>query len=237
METFEYPRSSAGLSLLMNLRQTEREAVAYGIMEPELRFREEPGRLMVFVAGTDHCFEHGFQDPRMGPAKLLEALEREGCVDIEREAEGFSDVSGILVITEKGQERIQARLDYESNLPRLFKKWEISLFGAAEVTVSKLWRATWEGHQINVRNRRSLPLRRHAPRGTEYMDVDHRKPLDYTVEGSRFAKDLRGKWRTTSGMHEIRAHIGLTTPFFTTGCLILVDDVVIGGDITKKFVT
>ncbi len=235
METFEYPRSSAGLFLLVNLRQTEREAEAHGVAEPELRFEENSDRLTFFVAGTDHRFEYG--DTHMRPKNLLEELEREGCVDIERDTEDSPGNSGTLTITERGRKKIKARMDYESNLPHLFKKWEMSLLGVAEVEVSKLWRATWEGHQINVRNRRSLTLGRSAPNMMEYMDVDHRKPLEYTVERSRLAKDLRGKWRTASGMHEIRAHIGLTAPLFTTGCLILVDDVVIGGDITKKFIT
>lgn len=231
METFEYPRSSAGLFLLMNLHHTEREAEAHGVAEPELRFEWDSGWLKFFIAGTDHRFEYG--DSHTPPTRLLEALEREGCVEIEREAEG----SGALTITEKGRTKIQARMDFEANLPRLFKKWEVSLFRITDARVSKLWRATWEGHQINVRNRRSLTLGRGVSNMMEYMVVDHRKPLEYTVERSRFAKDLRGKWRTMSGMHEIRAHIGLTAPFFTTGCLISVDGIVIGGDITKKFVT
>jgi hypothetical protein len=57
------------------------------------------------------------------------------------------------------------------------------------------------------------------------------------VEKSRFAKDLYGELRARDGVHELHAHIGLTSPLLKTGCMISVNGVVIGGDVGKRFLT
>ena len=57
------------------------------------------------------------------------------------------------------------------------------------------------------------------------------------MEKSRIAKDLYGELRARDGVHELHAHIGLTSPLLKTGCMISVDGVVIGGDVGKRFLT
>ena len=70
-----------------------------------------------------------------------------------------------------------------------------------------------------------------------YLNVDNRIPPKYRVEKSRFSRDLYGELRAADGVHEVHAHIGLIAPLLKTGCLIGVDEVIIGGDVGKRFLT
>lgn len=68
------------------------------------------------------------------------------------------------------------------------------------------------------------------------MDRDL-KPPNYKVEKTRFSKDLYGELLTADGSREVHAHLVPTAPSRTTGCLISVDGIAVGGDVGKSFVT
>lgn len=228
------------LRLLMLMHQQLEEARALGNSEPRLEFSEDSSELTTRVSSMDAVEEMSYgglyhQDELVeGPGAPLRRLDAEGYVELRRGvAEPFA---GTATITQSGLEKVRYRRTYQSNLPRSLKRWEVSLLGMREVRHMRLWKASWEGREITVRNRRVFLGERHG-RGTEYLNVDHHYPPGHRVERSRFSKDLYGELRSADGVHEVHAHIGLTAPFLKTGCLIGVDGVVIGGDAGKKFLT
>jgi hypothetical protein len=236
----EKPRMDADLHLLRLMYQQLEEARALGNPELLLEYREEPSLLRVWVAGMDAVEEVGYGGlEREGelveePSGKLRRLSSEDYIELHP---GASDASsGTVTITGRGLEKIKYRRAFESNLPRSLKRWEVSLLGLREIKHTRLWKASWEGREITVRNRRSF-LGKRCERFTEYLNVNHSFPPAYRVEKSRFAKDLYGELRARDGVYELYAHIGLTTPLLQTGCLISVDGVVIGGDVDKRFLT
>lgn len=232
----EYPKYDRQLHLLSLMHQWLEEAQAQGVGEPRLEFREESSRLIVRVAAADaeqSLFYEGMQS-----GDVLRSLQAEGHVELDHEESGPSANTGFISITEKGLEKIRHRRAFESNLPRFFKRWAITLIGSPrEIGVSKEWRANWEGRQISVRNWHGLRLRKPEGYLDEFLEIDGRPAPSYRVEKSRFSKDFYGELRIRDGVHQLHAHIGLTAPLLRTGCLIAVDGVVIGGDFGKKFLT
>jgi hypothetical protein len=228
------------LHLLRLMHQQLEEARALGNHEPRLEFQEDASGLTIRVAGMDAVEEIHYgglyhQDELVEEAgERLRHVSHEGYVELDHDNTGSH--AGTVTITEKGLEKIRYRWAFESNLPRLLKRWEISLLGLREIKHMRLWKASWEGREITVRNRRIFLGKRHE-RITEYLNVDHRFPPGYGVEKSRFSKDLYGELRASDGVHELHAHIGLTAPLLKTGCLIAVDGVVIGGAVGKRFLT
>ncbi len=240
----EYPKLNTQLHLLMLMHQQLEEARALGYAEPRLEYREDSAGLTTRVVGVDAvgeiCYGGGYHADELveGAGEPLRRLSADGCVELHHGDAGPS--SGTVIITEEGLKKIRYRRNFEASMPRSLKMWEISLLGAQEIRHMRLWRATWEGRQITVRNRRSLRLQTPPERAkplSEYLNVDNRFPAGYRVEKSRFAKDLYGELRAVDGTHEVHAHIGLTTPLLRTACLITVDGVVMGGDVGKKFLT
>jgi len=228
------------LHLLMLMHQQLEEAQVLGNREPRLEFQEDASGLTIRVAGSDAVEEIRYEGLYHEEALNEEAgepmrrLSHEGYIELNHDDAGAR--TGTVTITQKGLEKIRYRQAFESNLPRSLKRWEISVLGLREIRHMRLWKASWEGREITVRNRRIFLGKRHE-RLTEYLNVDHRFPPDYRVEKSRLAKDLCGDLRARDGVHELRAHIGLTAPWLKTGCLISVDGVVIGGDVGKRFLT
>lgn len=221
------------LHLLMLMHRQLEEARALGNAGPRLEYSEEPALFKVRVPGMDAVEEVGYGGAhRFG--EMLRRLETEGYVELERSDPDAS--SGFITITDKALQRIRYRRTFESNLPRSFGRWEISLLGIREITHMRLWKANWEGREITVRNRRVLVGKGNEPI-TEYLNVDRRFPPAYRIEKSGAFKDLYGELRAADGVHEVHARIGPTAPFRRTGCLVAVDGVVIGGDVGKRFLT
>lgn len=242
------------LHLLMLMQRQLEEARGLGVEEPRLEYREDPPDLRVRVAGADNVekvrlggYYHGHELIE-GAGEYLRRLDEKGYVELAPKGDG----DGFVWITTAGLEKIRQRQAFEANLRRRLTMPEISLSGGLKVGVMNLWRADWEGHVIRVRNRRYLTLGEHAPEATEYLEIDGRLaqvglrslpgtglPIpDYVSNPQRWwSKDLRGELRAADGPHEVHAHIGLTAPFRTTGCMISIDGVVVGGDIGKRFVT
>lgn len=241
----EYPKMDQDLHLLTLMYQQLEEARALGNGEPRLEYHEESLLLTVRVAGMEAVGEIGYEGLERGgelverPVESLRRLAFEGYIELDSDATDLS--SGTIIITGKGLEKIKYRRTFESNRPRSLKRWEVSVIGAQEIRHMRLWRANWEGREITVRNRRYFLRASRIAEGfhpiTEYLNVDNRHPPAYRVEKSDSSKDLYGELRAADGVHEIHAHIGLTAPLRTTGCLISVDGIVIGGDVTKRFLT
>lgn len=232
------------LHLLMLMQRQLEEARGLGVEEPRLEYREDPQGLRVRVTGADSVEEVHLG----GAGQYLRRLEEKSYVELTTGENG----TGFVRITATGLKKIRQRQVFEANLPRRLTMPEVSLRGGPMVGVMNLWRADWEGHVIRVRNRRYLTLGEHAPEATEYLEIDGRLaqvglrslpgtglPIpDYVSSPQRWwSKDLRGELRAADGPHEVQAHIGLTGPFRTTGCMISIDGVVVGGDIGKRFVT
>jgi hypothetical protein len=236
----EIPRMDGDLHLLALMHQQLEEAQGLRKREPRLEFQVDASGLTIRVAGADHVEEVRYDGLYHQDALVEEAGERlrrlsgEGYVELGYD--GTQARTGTVTITEAGLEKLRYRRVFESNLPRSSKRWEFSLLGHREVRHMRLWRASWEGREITVRNRLIL-LGERNERVTEHLNVDHRFPPGYRAERSRFAKDLYGDLRARDGVHELRAHIGLTAPWLKTGCLISVDGMVIGGDVGVRFLT
>lgn len=242
------------LHLLTLMRRQLEEALNLGFEEPRLGYRADPLGLRVRVAGADAVEEvqfggycHG-EDLVEGAGEHLRRLEEKSYVELTPGGNG----TGFVRITATGLEKVRQRQAFEANLRRRLTMPEISLSGGLKVGVMNLWRADWEGHVIRVRNRRCLALGEHAPEATEYLEIDGRLaqiglrpppgsalPVPDHVNRPQpwWSKDLHGELRAADGSHEVHAHIGLTAPLRTTGCLISVDGVVVGGDVGKRFVT
>ncbi len=233
----EYPVLDRRLKLMMLIQQSLEEALALGIENPRLEFREEASGLRIRAAGTDAGEEiryKGAEDEEVGG--VLKSIAADGYVEVELGGE-HSAGTGFIVITEKGLERIRHRRAFESNLPRVMKDFYVTLQSESEIVFEKLWRANWEGRNISVRNRQVMSSRKREGAIDEYLNVDDRFPSSYKVKKSRFSKDLYGEFGAVDKVHKIHAHVGLTVPFLKTGCLVAVDGVVIGGDVGKKFIT
>lgn len=226
----ELPKMNGDLHLLTLMHQQLEEARALGDVEPRLEFREEPSLLTVRVARMDAVEEIGYG----GMHRSLGRLASEGYVELDQsETEPFS---GTVTLTRKSLEKVRYLRAFRSNLPRFSKRWELSLLGVREIKHMRLWKASWEGREITVRNRRVFLGKHHEPM-TEYLNVDGRFPPAYRVEKAGPSKDLYGELRAAGGVRELHAHIGPTAPLRKTGCLIAVDGVVIGGDVGKSFLT
>lgn len=250
----EYPKMDRDLHLLGLMCRQVDEARGLGIREPRLEYHEDPPEIRVRVAGADAIEEvllggyyHG-HDLIEGASEYLRRLQAKGYVELLAGGDGVGSVR----ITATGLEKVRQRRSFEANLPRRLTMPEVSFRGGPKVGVMNLWRVDWEGHVIRVRNRRLLSLGEHPPEATEYLEIDGRlahlglqpppgveRPMpDYMSPPQPWrSKDLRGELMAADGPHEVHAHIGLTAPFRTTGCLISVDGVVVGGDVGKKFVT
>lgn len=249
------------LRLLVLMQRQIEQARSLGIDGPRLEYLDEPPELRVRVADVGSVEEaHLLGRPRGYESEeeaggLLNRLYDQGYVKLTL----MNGERGFVEITARGLERIRQRRAYEANLPRRLTMPEVSLLGGLRVGMMNLWRADWEGHVIRVRNRRysKSPKKRSnieidARDATEYLEIDGRlahvglpylpeteQPLPERMKPSQpwRSKDLYGELRAADGIREVHAHIGLTAPFRTTGCLIAVDGVVIGGDAGKTFVT
>lgn len=226
----ERPKMNGDLHLLTLMHQQLEEARALGHREPRLEYRQEASRLTVRVAGVNAVEEIGYGDAN----QKLGRLASEGYVDLDH-AETDSS-SGTVTLTGKGLDKIRHQRAFRSNLPRSSKRWEISLFSPREVKHMRLWKASWEGREITVRNRRVF-VGKHHESMTEYLNVDNSFPPAYWIEIDGSSKDLYGELRAADGVHELHAHIGPTAPLWKTGCQIAVDGVLIGGDVGKRFLT
>ncbi len=241
MEDLEYPKLDRGLSLLMLMHRWLEEVWPQVESEPRLEFYEEQSQVQVRVRGATVTQDLIYERPES--TDVLRGLEADGYVELHRQedAAGPPAVAGTITITERGLERIRHRRAFVSNLPRSFKRWEVSLIGSPRhIGVWKEWRANWEGRSITVENAQRIFLgrRRSAPTFLdEALYIDKHPAPRYRVVRSRFAKDLYGELRARDGVHEVHAHIGLTRPLLETGCLIAVDRIVIGGDVGKRFLT
>lgn len=262
-ERVEKPRMDRDIHLLMLMQRQLEEARGLGLEDPQLEYREQPSMLRTWVAEAESVEEvemggyHHGDDLIEGAGDQLRRLVAEGYAVIEPDES--EPQSGVVSTTGKALQKIRQRQAFESNFPRRLTMPEFSLFGGLRVGVMKLWRADWEGHVIRVRNRWYLVSPKKASGfeitavdSTEGLDIDGRpahirlshlpeteRPLPRSMRHSqsRRSKDLYGELRAADGVHEVHAHIGLTAPFRTTGCLIAVDGVVIGGDVSKEFVT
>ena len=236
------------------MRRQLEEARGMGKEEPRLEYREDPPDLRVRVAGVDAVEEvhfggyyHG-DELTEGAGDYLRRLDEKGYVELTPGGNG----SGFVRLTAAGLEKVRQRQAFEANLPRRLTMPEVSFRGGPKVGVMNLWRADWEGHVIRVRNRRYLSLGEPPPEATEYLEIDGRLthlgirtppeieqhlPDHTSFPQPWWSKDLYGELRASDGAHEVHAHIGLTAPFRTTGCLISIDGVVVGGDVGKRFVT
>lgn len=259
----EKPRMDRDIYLLMSMKRQLEEARGLGLEDPQLKYREQPPMLRTWVAEAESVEEaemggyyHG-DDLIEGACDQLRRLVAEGYAVIE--SDESEPQSGVVSITDKALQRIRQRQVFESNLPRHLTMPEFSLVGGLRVGVMKLWRADWEGHVIRARNRWYLVSPKKASGfdnddvdATEGLDIDGRpahiglpylpeteRPLPRSMRHSQSwrSKDLYGEFCAADGVHEVHAHIGLTAPFRTIGCLIAVDGVVIGGDVSKEFVT
>ena len=217
------------LHLLTLMHQQLEEARALGHGEPRLEYRQEASLLTVRVVGVDAVEEIGYGDMR----QALSRLASEGYVELDHNADSSA---GTETLTGKGLEKIRYLRAFRSNLPRSSKRWEISLLGAREIIHMRLWKASWEGREITVRNRRVF-LGKNREHMTEYLNVDNSFPPAWRMETDGSSKDLYCELRAADGVHELHAHIGPTAPLRKTGCLIMVDDVLIGGDVGKRFLT
>ena len=254
----EYPKLDRRLHMLMLMHRSLEEARLHGGNEPRLGFREDPDGLTTRVEGIDaRRKELGFGEIRHGNADagdLLRSLESDGYVELGLAASGPS--SGTVAITEKGLVKVGYRKAFEANLPRSTRTWEASLLGGPRIGVERSWRAGWEGHDILVVNRLRLASREREGDVTEYLEIDRRvaqagvrlsdrerrlapDPMPRHVKEPQpwRSKDLYGELRTGDGVHEVHAHIGLTSPWRKIGCVIGVDGVAIGGDVGKRFLT
>ena len=255
----EHPKLDRRLHMLMLVHRSLEEARLYGDDEPRLGFQEDPDGLTTHVEGTDALREEiGFGEIRHGhedAGDLLRSLESDGYVDLALTASGSS--SGTVAVTEKGLAKVGYRKAFEANLPRSTRMWEASLLGGPRIGVERSWRASWEGHDILVVNRLRLTTsREHEGDVTEYLEIDGRvaqvgvrlsvrerrlapDPMPRHVEEPQpwRSKDLYGELRAGDGVHEVHAHIGLTSPWRKIGCIIGVDGVSIGGDVGKRFLT
>jgi hypothetical protein len=225
----ERPKMNGELHLLTLMHQQLEEARALGHGEPRLEYRHEAPHLTVRVAGVDAVEKIGYGNMR----QALRRLASEGYVELDHNADSSA---GTVNLTGKGLEKVRYLRAFRSNLPRSLKRWEISLLGPREIKHMRLWKASWEGREITVRNRRVFLGKHHEPM-TEYLNVDNRFPPAYRMESAGSSKDLYGELRAVDGVHELHAHIGQTAPLRRTGCLIAVDGVVIGGDVGKRFLT
>lgn len=217
------------LHLLTLMHQQLEEARALGHDEPHLEYRHEAPDLTVRIAGVDAVEKIGYGNMR----RALGRLASEGYIRLDHDADSST---GTVDLTGKGLEKVRFLQAFRSNLPRSLKRWEISLLGHREIKHMRLWKASWQGREISVRNRRVFVGKHHEPM-TEYLNVDNRFPPAYKAETHGSSKDLYGELRAADGVHELHAHIGPTAPLRTTGCLIMVDGVLIGGDVGKRFLT
>jgi hypothetical protein len=217
------------LHLLMLMHQQLEEARALSHGESRLEYRQEPSVLTVRVSGVGAVEKIGYGNMR----QALGRLASEGYIRLDHNADSSS---GTVDLTGRGLEKVRYLRAFRANLPRSLKRWEISLLGHREIKHMRLWKASWEGREITVRNRRVF-LGKHQEPMTEYLNVDNSFPPAYRMETDGSSKELYGELRAADGVHELHAHIGPTAPLRTTGCLIMVDGVLIGGDVGKRFLT
>lgn len=245
MRSLEYPEFTSGLHLVMIMHEMLEEVQARGVVEPRLEFHENSRLIVVRAAEWDDQDELDHRDAGADePLRTLRSLRSEGYIELDDDDELPTGAS-VITITDKGLEKIRQWRTLHENMPRPSKLWTIPVLQGPQIGTTRYWRAEWEGHEIQVTNSWRLHLRRR-----QYIDNSVRESLDfsdryppryrvenYRMEKSRFSKDLYGEFHADDGVHEVRAHIGLTSPFLKTGCLIGVDGVVIGGDVYKKFLT
>lgn len=235
----EHPELNKQLKLLMLIHEWFEEARRPGQEEPQLEFREDPSGLTIRATRAEALGEE-LRYEAVDAVNHLRELEASG--DIHLHYDNTSCSNGTIALTEEGLQKVRYRRNLQSNLPRRSRGWYLSLLGGeVGLVVQTLWRVNWEGREITIRNRRHLSVRRRRPDSVhsvdEYLNIDNRFPEDYELTKGRFSKDLFGKIRSDGHEHTIHAHIGLTTPWMTTGCRIAVDGMVVGGDISKRFVT
>lgn len=228
------------IKLLMLMHEWLEEAQRPQQAEPQLEFHADPSRLIVWVAMADVSRGKELRYEAGNAEDHLRELEASG--DIRLSYSEDSRATGIILFTDEGLQKVQYYRNMKSNLPRRSGGWYISLLGGeVGLVVQTLWRANWEGREISVRNRQHMSIRSRMPDGIrsvdEYLNVDSRFPENYELTKGRFAKDFFGKLRANGLEHTVHAHIGITTPWMTTGCRIAINDVVIGGDTRKTFLT
>ena len=93
------------------------------------------------------------------------------------------------------------------------------------------WKTRWNGHDIEVVNWWNVLLM-----CGERLFIDG-KIVDDAKGWLSISRELKGTVTSGGTAYVIRAHIGSVDRGLRVGCLIYADDKVIGGDISKSFVT
>jgi hypothetical protein len=96
---------------------------------------------------------------------------------------------------------------------------------------TKQWEIIWRGHQITVKNWWDCLLR-----SGEELLIDG-KTVDRYESWFTFSRDLEARLLIEGEEHRIRIHIGNIDFGLRMGCKIFVNDVIVGGDVNKKFIT
>ena len=96
---------------------------------------------------------------------------------------------------------------------------------------TKRWLAFWNGHYIVVENWWDLLLR-----GGEELFINGVSV--YKNNGwSQASQDLHSDIEFEGKTYHVRVHVGSVDWGITVGCQIFIDEVLIGGDMSKKFIT
>ena len=115
----------------------------------------------------------------------------------EPRLEVLEDASG-LAIRVAGT-RIRYRRAFESNLPRLLKRWEISLLGLREIKHMRLWKASWGDHRQEPAH---LPGQ--APRAHNRVP-ERGPPFPSRLQGGEVAHCQGSLWRASRTRRRARA--------------------------------
>ncbi len=95
----------------------------------------------------------------------------------------------------------------------------------------KKWELIWSEHHFVVINWWDCLLR-----GGEELMIDG-QTVDSYKSWMTFSRDLESTLLSAGEEHRVRVHIGSTDFGLKVGCHIFVDDILVGGDIHKKFLT
>ena len=96
---------------------------------------------------------------------------------------------------------------------------------------TKKWELVWKEHHFVVTNWWDFNFQ-----GGEELMIDGQTVDCY--EGRMISsRDLESTFFSAGEEHRVRVHIGSTDFGFRVGCLIFIDNILVGGDIRKKFIT
>ncbi len=96
---------------------------------------------------------------------------------------------------------------------------------------TKKWELRWNDHHFIVANWWDCFLR-----GGEELIIDG-QTVDRYKGWMTFSRDLESTLFSSGEERRVRVHIGSIDFGFKVGCQIFVDDILVGGDTHKKFLT